>query len=430
VFIIYLLAVLLGYSSHAQQVESSDLVEYKFQPNPAQTYIPLVLNFALTMRSGAENMTSLHKGIDILDSKYIGTKWFNENSIIGKSGGVLARFAKYYFLDLPVDHFSVVFAHEYFGHGARYREFDISNIHYAYDYPPPYGNGGGEATNRRSVNVSPEEILAIWQGGIEIHPLINRNLSMRWMAKNEMTYREASQYWNSFQIMFSYIQDSDANLSDGQSDNDPRAYVRLINEFNGYNDVHNLKMNVKDLKSKMMWNLVNPFIVYSMYSMFKTFLWDGDNVNTIPTINIGDVKYLPALRAGLTPFGVEYHFENYIRTNELVSFVDFSYGDQSFHDSWGGVGVKLQNIYSTPNFVFDLNMNLWKQPGLRFESGDRTVDGDGVGGAFSIRTYYNFENSESALTGIVELGYKSVGFIEGYVMDSSPIFQIGLAIRN
>ncbi len=427
---VLLVAALFTNSSFAQ-VETGVNPDNKIMQNPKPSlYFPLLYDTGLSMHSGAENLTTVHKGLASLEDYYIGTKWFSENTLWSKAGGILARFAKYIYIDLPVDYFSIVLAHEYFGHGARYREFDIDNIHYTYDFPPPYGAGGGEATNTKSVDISTEELIAIWQGGVEVHPLINRNLAIRWMRSGQMTYREASQYWHSFQIMFEYIQGTNENLADGKKDNDPRAYARLVNALSGFGDVSNLQMSVKDLKQKMMWSLANPFIAYSLYSILKTYLWDGSVTTDVPTIHIGDFNYLPSLRTGLTPFGLEYHFENYLMFEDVVAFVDLSFGDQSFHKGWGGIGIHLQNIYSHQNLSFDLNVNILKQPGLRFGFSDPIIHGDGMGGSLSVRGYYDFKNNGIPLSAVCELGYKSVGFVEGYTLDSQPIIKVGLAVQN
>ena len=180
----------------------------------------------------------------------------------------------------------------------------------------------------------------------------------------------------------------------------------------------------------MLVNVANPFIFYSLYSIFKSYLWDGSISNGVPVISFGSVDYLPGLRAGLTPFGIEYHMDNYLSFNKMSALVDISYGDQTFHDSWGGVGVHIQNIYSPENFSFDLSINVWNQPELKFGYNPAEIKGGGIGGAFSVRGYYNFPGIEFPLAAVLELGYKSVGFIEGYELDSSPIFMIGLALRN
>lgn len=394
-----------------------------------QTYLPLLYSPKLGMWGGEETITSIHKGITYLEDKLIGTRWFSESNILGKTGGVAGRLAKYALLDVPVDYFSVVLGHEFFGHGFRYREFNMDDIHYSFMLPPPYGKGGGEASNHGPASISYHELLSIWSGGVEIHPGINKVLSLRWISRNEMNYRESSQYFWSFQIFISYIQNTNENLSDNTKDNDIRAYTRIINAQAVNTEPDNIKMSVKDLKSKMIINVVNPFLFYSLYSIIKTFLWEGNESNKVQMISFGDVKYLPALRAGFTPFGVEYHLENYLRWKDITSLIDIKYGDKTFYNNWGGAGILVQNIYKPPKFSFDVNLNIWKQPGLKFGNDKAELKGKGIGGAFSIRSYYDFSNTKLPISAVLELGYKSIGFLEGYSLDSSPIFALGLALR-
>ena len=418
---------ILIYAQETGSLESTTKTESQ---TPPRTYLPLLIDPGLTMKTGAENIRTFHAALTSVEDKLIGTQWFKESTARGKIGGVAGRFVKYAYIDLPLDYFSIVFSHEYLGHGARYRELDMDGIHYGFDWPPPYGPGGGEATNYKSVFISTHEILSIWEGGIEVHSLINQQLGMRWMMTKEMNYREASQYFWSFQIVWDYIQGTAGDLADGTEDNDPRAYVRILNANAGYSDVHQLKMSVKDLKSKMTVNAVNPFVFYSLYSIMKTYLWDGNRSTHIPALSFGNVYYLPALRAGLTPFGIQYHLDNYLRYKNVVSLIDISYGDQTFFGSWGGLGVIIKNIYQTRKLSFDCNGNIWKQPELQFGLNPTMSKGGGIGGAFSVRGHYNFSDSKLPLAAVLELGYKSTGFLEGYSLDSSPILILGMALRN
>jgi len=220
------------------------------------------------MRSGVELISSAHKCISTLEDDYLGTRWFSESNLPGKAGGIAARITKYVFLDVPVDYFSTILGHEFFGHGARYREFGIKGVHYYFMWPPPYGLGGGIADKDGVLPVSCQQLLAIWSGGLEVHPLINKNLGLRWMKNGQMNYREASQFFWSFQILWSYIQETDENLFNGVSDNDVRAYVRYLNSGTAYSDPTIIKMSVKDLKSKMLINIANPFFfLFSVYDL-------------------------------------------------------------------------------------------------------------------------------------------------------------------
>jgi len=415
---------------YAQNAVSLDAPEREKLRTTQRLYFPLLIDSGLSMRSGSEDITTFHKGLALLEDCLIETTWFPEFSFLAKTGNVLARAAKYVVLDTPVDYFSIILAHEYFGHGARYRELNFDTIDYGYDWPPPYGSGGGYASLGINDPISRHELLAIWQGGLEIHSLINRNLTLQWMRDDKINYRQASQYFWSFQIMMNYILEANENLADGTEENDPRAYIRIINAHAGYTDPTNLKMEVKELKSKIKINAVNPFLYYSLFSILKTYIWNGDASSKFPAIDFGAISYLPCLRTGLTPFGIEYHFENYFRLNNKVTLVDISYGDETFFDSWGSIGVSIQNIYEPNNLSFDLYGTVWKQPEIQFIRIPQKSRNGGLGAAFSARGYFNFPGSKYPLSAILELGYKSTGFLEGYDLDSTPIVRIGLALKK
>lgn len=392
---------------------------------------PYYMNYSfdpdLNMRSGTESLLSLHRGFALLEDKFLGTTWFNENGFTGKSGGILVRLSKYILLDLPVDYFTVVFAHEYFGHGARYREFDFSPVDYGFSLPPPYGNGGGQASINLIEAINYNINLSLWMGGLEMHQLLNRKLNLKWITTNQMNYREASLYFWSFQINMNYIQDSDEDFSIA-NDNDPRAYIRILNESDGYTDPDTYKFSLAQLKSRVNLNALNPFIFYSIYAIVKTYLYDGKSSGRVPVITIRDWRYLPLIRTSWTPFGIEYHFENYLNKNSRTYLVDLRYGDRSFTNPWAGAGIYAQNLYSYRRLNFDFYTEAWNQPELNLDRNAGFSYEKKPGFATSVRTNYNFENFQVPVRTFVELGYKSRGFIEGYDLNSSLIFSFGLGV--
>lgn len=382
----------------------------------------------LSMRAGSANIILAHKGLSILEDSLLKTKWFDETNFIKKTQGVLFRLTKYVLLDLPIDYFAVVLAHEYFGHGARYREFKFSPIDYGFDLPPPYGAGGGYASLNLSEPINYNKHLAIWKGGMEIHNIINRKLALNWITMNRMNYREASIYFWSFQILNNYISGTKEDLGDGEKDNDPRAYVRILNNSAGYPDVNNLKLDVADLKSKTRINAFNPFVYYSMYTLLKTYIWQGKTYNKLLTINLGGIRYLPVIRTGLSPFGVEYHIENYISFNTKGMLIDYSFGDKSFTEPWMGLGIIAPDLYTRHNLSVDFNANLWNQPKLDLSKNAVYTEKKEWGIAISSRAYYTFKSSKIPVHPFVEIGYKTKGFVEGYDLNASIILSGGLGI--
>lgn len=377
------------------------------------------------MESGAANVVTAHRAIAKGEDRIVGNRWFPENTLSGKSGGMALRFFKLFALDMPIDYFSAVLTHEYFGHGARYREFKISHVDYGFDMPPPYGAGGGQAAvDIPGTALSNHQLLAIWTGGLESHALINRTLGMRWMAGKSINYREASLYFWTWQISFNYINGSVNDLS--LTENDPRAYVRIINANAGFNNPDSLSMSLAYLQRRNRIGLLNPFLWFTLYTQLRTYLWDGNSSNRLPVIPVGDLGYLPSFRLGLTPFGPEYHFENFVSAYGRIVLVDFRLGDETFHRSWGGIGLYIQNFCDAGSASFDVRLDFWQQPRLDFGPVPIEHKGGGSGGAFAVRAFYPLA---AAVAGVGEVGYKSVGFLEGFSLDASLIVGVGLAFN-
>jgi hypothetical protein len=423
----YFLSAIFLTCAHAGEKDS--LVTHTSQEMYFSSHAYLTFLYApnLTARAGAEDILTLHYGITRIEDAILGTHWFYENTIIEKTGGIILRTIKCTFLDLPIDDFSSIFTHEYFGHGTRLRELSNADITYQFNARPPYGKGGAH-TSSIFNKPSNHERLAIYEGGIESQSILNRTIALHWMSTGEIQYREAFLYFFTFNSIRSYIQNTPENLFSDAS-YDPALYLRILNAQAGFNNMNNLKMGVGEFKAKMKWSMVNPFFYYSIYYFLKTYLWDGNSTSAFPTFQFGDIHYLPVIRSGMTPFGPEYHLENYLHYGKTVSLIDFRVGDQTFYTSWGGLGFAFFNIISWNKCSADVNVDVWKQPELIFGGNPGVSKGGGLGGAVSVRGYYNFTDLNNSLAAIIELGYKSVGFLEGYKLDASPVFMIGLGYR-
>jgi hypothetical protein len=429
---LYLLLFLFFLSAYADTDKTDSLT-----PNgiaSPSTYSVVVFDPNLSMRGGAETIISVHNELTIWENRYIRPRLFSEEKPLGKAGGVVYRLSKYTIIDLPVDIFSFIFAHEYFGHGARLREQDWVNIQYEFEIPPPYGSGNGHVSAWPSSSrmYSDHELLAFYSGGMEVQSLMNRGLCLRWIERREIQYREAFFYFFSFWANFNYIiSTSIEDMQDQNTGHDVALYLRLINRHAGYSDINNLLMNAKNLNYRNMTNLANPFLFYALYTSLKTYIWYGNPSNKIPMFSIKGIDYLPSFRMGLAPFGPEYHLENYFQAKNTIFLLDLRIGDNTFHKSWSGIGLFCQNIYENKRFSLDAKLDVWKQPEIEIGGENSiTLKGGTIGGAFSIRGHYDFTSSQYPISAILELGYKSPGFLEGYALDSSPIIMFGIGIHN
>ncbi len=411
-------------------------------PDSSRLYLTLAYDPNYMERVGTENVLTIHDGVTRLEDALLGFRWSAENSPSAKAGGVSLRFAKLVFLDLPSDVFTYVFAHEYFGHGARFRELTNNEVKYHFS-PTVYGSDENWTYTVGSVSLSYQGMLAIREGGNEAQALLNRDIAMRWMSDAMVYYRDASLYFLNFTNDFTSTAFTSSDMAFIQIPNDAGGYLREIDRQSGATGWGNAKMSTQSFRSHMLLSLFNPFYFYSLYDFFKTYLWDGEAQSALPVIHIAGVRYLPVLKSSMTPFGIEYHLENYLRFGSTTSLVDLKAGDQTFYSSWGGIGVSCRNIASWNALSADVDVSLWKQPQIaltgsqvlwsRSQLGYNDVppasEGGGFGGAASARAYYHFTVSDRSLAVIAEAGYKSVGFLEGYTLDASPIIAIGIGIQ-
>ena len=380
------------------------------------------------MRSGAENLSTIHYHFGMVEDRLLGTSWVPEDNLYGKLINVAGRTAKFAFLDMPVDYFTIVFMHEWYGHGSRYRELDVTNVDYGYGWPPPYGEGDGWASYYSSPGeYSTQERIGIWIGGLESEQVLNRIMRQRWMISGEQHYREGWFYFWSFQNIMAYIQDA-IDLVPGQdSFNDPQAYVFYLNQDNGYDSIDDYPFSLPDLKQVKNRSVLDPFIWFSIYNNFISYLWGGEPVGKIPRLHFANIDYLPAVHLALTPFGVETNLENYLIINDDFYMLNFRFGEPTYYQSWGGLGFLASDLFTHSNFSSDLKIDLWKQPALKL-GGSEVETGGGIGYAFSLRTYYKLTNVSVPMKTIMEIGYKTAGFLEGYPLDSALILMVGVQI--
>ena len=122
--------------------------------------------------------------------------------------------------------------------------------------------------------------------------------------------------------------------------------------------------------------------------MLGTYLWSGERDFEFPMLELGSLKYLPALRFGLTPFGGEYHLDNFLVADKSVYSVEFRYGVPTFHTFWG-VGVKAENVFRAEDFSISAAAHMWKQPSLFLGGDNITSTNSGFGGAATVTVTYD-----------------------------------------
>ena len=242
-------------------------------------------------------------------------------------------------------------------------------------------------------------------------------------AKGSIDYRETFLFFESFNNLSAYIffTKYSKKLSTG---NDIMAYISTMQ----YNENNGKKYTVDQLAKQSLIGMINPFQFIAAFNYAVTYLYKGRDSLSLPMIRINKVGYLPAFHYGLSPFGSEYYFDNYVVRNKKVYSAYIRYGDTKYHNFWG-FGMNAMNIINNKSLVIGPELNVWNQPA--FQLGGKQISSvkAGYGGAVSSNFDWYF-TKKSNLGISLRLGYKTAGFLAGENLADGLIFSTGLSLKE
>jgi len=394
----------------------------------AQVHYPFLFDYTYSARMGAHNIITLHRGLYGLEGKILKACWFDEDNFGKKAAGLTYRLAKSILVDYALDHLSFLGQHEVFGHGARYREFGYVDNEFTLNLPPPYGNGRGWARTgylKEDRITGPHERLGMILGGSESNAVLSQVLRSNWLQRGSIHYRESILYILSANDLSSYILRTRYNLR-GEGGNDVLNYLRTLNSQHGYFLEENHKLTLDDLAARAWINMLDPFLYFSLYAYFKTYLWSGDESVPVPMIKWGGARYLPSFHLVLTPFGPEYYFENLVVKNGRIYDVYLRYGNPTFHKFWG-MGAHVMNLVKGARISLDARVDIWNQPPLLLGGERMTETGGGWGGSIQGAVYYRLFKNRPLFHLTAQAGYKTAGFLKGEQLAGGFILRVGIS---
>lgn len=379
---------------------------------------------------GGEGLLSLHKIIkEYGDKKLPPTYW--EKNWQDKTIGIGYRLAKTVLLDRQIRSLIWQVQHEVFGHGYRYREFGFQNSSYRVRLVLPWPTKGGVFARRGDMpnghTLGMHEGIAIFLGGMEANSLLAKSIQNRWLQSGQIHYDEGRLYVSTSNDYISYILKTRFYFAP-LSGNDVQNFLREVNESKGYLTKEDFKLTLNGLAKRTAIQLLNPYQFFGWYAHFR-YLIAGKLYTPLPMINVGDkIKWLPAVRLGLTPFGSEWIVENHVVYNSKNIFeLSFKNGDNLLYQYWGA-GLKMQKHFSD-FLMLESSMDLWNQPSLSLGGPIAYETKGGIGGRITANFHWLFDKQN--LLGIYGLtGYKTAGFIPGEQLEKNFIFRIGLVMGH
>lgn len=381
-------------------------------------------------------------GEDILSAFRLlerGEAWFIQNKPFAQSKSAEARFWRLnelFLAWLPLDYLAVVAQHEVFGHGYRIRDVGkkVAQVAgYEFGTPPPYGEGGGATSYEASSSLTTTQQTAISQAGVDATAILALLTKLKWMQASRIDPRQALLYVLAQQDLNIYIDTLKALDDEDLDGHDIHSYLLCLNQT--YPD--NI-LSKGRLRSLSWICLADPFTFYAAFSWFL-YLSSGEETS-IPMIGS---CYLFDLRLGLSPFGPELFFENYLAWDKRPIYF-YAKGGRHAKNGYYGIGAYVPFLYRLEKGSFGFRLDLWRQPKLLLFPGALpflSIDFDQRpstenplyparerhamrwgGGASLIAAY----RGPCGAGGEAELGYKTEGFLPGYSLKASPVVRLAL----
>ncbi|MBF8262478.1 MAG: hypothetical protein HW387_143 [Parachlamydiales bacterium] len=445
-----ILTVLLGstaaFAEFSQSASTDDLLRSELSTYPAQaseikrtSQVSFDVHFSPF--AGSQNILALHQGFERLENAFFPTPKMTlddlkklEQSALLSSSSQWGRWSRNLFYWLPLNVTFLMTQHEIFGHGYRIR--DLGSKYGKVTGYSVHGFGAVTEFDPTPLMTS-SQMLTIAIAGCEAEAIMANQVRMRWLGQQFIDPRQAPLYSGGTLGLMGYTLSVRKTPTSAPRDgNDMKNYLFYLNAT--YPDAH---LSGRSLRNQAMLNLLDPFLFLSMMSelnYIKTGL-----PSAIPMISLGGgVKYLPALRFGLTPFGPQYYLENFFLKGSIPTHVYLKWGRHGAN-TYYGLGLENRNMFTWKNASIGVKMDIWHQPNVLFKGGALTLDQmmdvplpplysaevlseKRFGAAGAVVGSYELPDSLAELN--LELGYKTKGYLPGEALRQSPILRGGFSL--
>ena len=378
----------------------------------------VVFDRGMTPAAGTLDLLTIERAAAAAEDRWLPPAPFDQSTWLKRSLGIGYRFGKWFGLDLPQDHFLMVVGHEVFGHGSRLREIGAGHIKYGFDAPIPYGRGGAVTEFEGDVLVTRADVLGIDTGGIEAQNTLADHIGRQALAAGGLPYREAWLYLESRLDGLRYIRSVSPRSSEGH---DVRAFLE---DFNDECDPPACtRISASALKRRANLMLADPMLAYAAYTWAVSYVFRGRSVSTLPMIPLPhDVRYLPALHFEMTPYGTAVTTEHsFVRDRRLTS-ISVGIGDTGRRRGWD-IGIVATDVVRTARLRGDFVVMLWQQPSLDSSPNAQLFSTGALGAATA---QIPFKRASLLL----QIGYKSDGFVRAERLHAGPIVRAGLTVTR
>jgi hypothetical protein len=189
------------------------------------------------------------------------------------------------------------------------------------------------------------------------------------------------------------------------------------------------ELTARTLRHEVLVALANPMLGYALFGIGR-YVWNGDTDVPVPALNIGGVRYLPYLRYRLTSFGTEWAVINELGGRLPPLQIEARFG-RSLNGSPFGIGVRRERVTTFREWRIDGGVELWRQPPIESDSLEPLAGSLRWGTLFRGRAEHPLSRAwfgDRPLTFIVDLAFKTQGFVAGEPLGSGVVARAGIGI--
>ena len=296
--------------------------------------------------------------------------------------------------------------HEASGHALTRKQFggDVSTIRVDLLFPWR----GDAYTSFNSLLPNTQKNIVVSIAGMQADDLFANKITFNSIQNKRLNPVDSAFYLWSYLDQFMYIRGTDEK----KSGDDIASYIKEINQVYG-----NGSITQSCMKNYNWFDLLNPMVFYSFYSVFT------NSTFSVPMIPLfGNIKWLPAVKYVITPSGYQFNLNNYFvafdKTLNVIVGGGRTYNDKTTYSAQLNIPKFVE---LTEKLSIGINAALWKQPEL-FGSTPKT-ESPKFGGMVIPRIEYTLMQNFNIYT---EIGYKTNGFILGQTPEKSFILGGGL----
>jgi hypothetical protein len=304
----------------------------------------------------------------------------------------------------------MVTQHEVFGHGYRTREFGFHDVGYRIGYYT--GATYFYTSDYNSLNIYKQNTLNA--AGIEANTILAQQIRAPWFQTKRIDYRDSISYAiNQLeQLRYTYV----TSANDGNNGNDINNYINGVNRYYG----NTTTLSNSKMRSIVLLNLLDPALVYSLYGIGK-YLYNGSSTTQLYMLNVNGYKYLPTVATILAPWGPEFQSQNFVETPQQQLVQAHLRGSNNSNISSMGLDVIVSPVWKYKKLIVGNQLSIWRQPNVGASNAATAKLHCGI--AEFVKLEYKVSSNVSLLT---DLGYKTSGFMQGYLLNSGAIVRLGL----